>query len=327
MAEFYNTKKIDQKGCKWNWIVGARRIGKTFDLTTKMVNEYLNGGCSVWIRDFKNQFDAQFCEKMLKDVKKHGICPPEWEARPGVGVFTSDDKKADIVCYFQSINRSSSGRGGSTDNVNLVLFDEFMPEKGNYPKSALKSLQSVVVTYTSARDEGRFYGASNFISSSNPYFVGMRIYPDINKDVTAYTEDSVAIEICRGYQTAKVPGSGIAKGLKRGRYPEYDDPTEDAMFSLIAKSPKGDRFNFMIQNEGIVYQLIHHGNFTYFSEFKGNIPSGTYVCTSNKDEIGAKVRYRPKWLYDQLKLELESSTLRFSDPNCMFAITKMFFTD
>lgn len=317
--------KIKREDCAINFVGGARRIGKTMALMQEMTDTFNAGYQSVLLRDYANQFTFDYCDRLLKDAQAVGICPPEWVALPGKGVFTGDDPGADRVAYFQPVNRASGSRGSTPVGVRRVLFDEYIPEIGHYPAECATALMSIITSYTSAHPEAKFFGVSNFVGYTNPYFVKFKVYPDVRKDVTVFKDASIAIEIARGYKSALLPESPMVKALQRGGYASYAEPDELSVLDLIKRSNKGKIFHFYLYVDGRTYQMREHDGRVYISNLKGNRPSHTYLVTNDSRHLSSQVSMLPKWLFDMLKDAFHSSRLRFDTPNTMFDIIGIFY--
>lgn len=140
---------------------------------------------------------------------------------------------------FLSVSTYSSRRGPGHPDVDLVIFDEFIPEDRKYTRGCLKGLMSLTKTILSGREGTRTICTSNFISLSNPYFAGLEIYPDRDTDVSVYHEKGVAVEKCRGYRCAIAQDGSWARVYSAAGYGDYADEDEDEMRTLVKAVPKG----------------------------------------------------------------------------------------
>ena len=179
MTDWYNTAKLDKyaSDAMMYFIVGERRIGKTLHFQKKAFELFEETGLqTMWLRNKKVEFaDPSFIADFLNAPRKFGWCDEENICFPD-GVYTDKDKTEQII-KFQSISTFSNRRGNMTDNVGMIVFDEFMPEDRRYPKRAHIGLMSLTKTVLSGRKDAKCYCLSNFISAANPYWVGFQIYP------------------------------------------------------------------------------------------------------------------------------------------------------
>lgn len=316
----YNCDKLFKYApdCKIAFCAGARRIGKTYLGTHAAIEHYLRySEPTLWLRNKKVEFENGFYNSFLNSAHSNGWCPDTWTCCKD-GVFDEDNN---IVIGFQSMSTFSNLRGNEF-NYHFSFFDEYMPEDRSYPKNCHKGLMSIIKT-TMARFEDSFcLCASNFIESSNPYWLGYGIYPDQKKDVSTFYNGKVAIEICRGYTPAILPDNPWVDVFKGGKYADYESETEDALFQLVKKSPKGLTYPaFVYLIDGTYYRGgTAENGITYFSRYNGQISPSMSVYTPNLDEMRKGVYRLSNGMKDDIKYIMDIGCARFDDPNVMRAI-------
>src|SRR5690606_3009910 len=113
-------------------------------------------------------------------------------------------------------------------------------------------LMSLTKTVLSGKRDAKCYCLSNFISAANPYWVGFQIYPDPKKDVTNFPDKGIAIEVCRGYRCAIEEDNPWNRVYRAGGYQDYASETEDSLWQLIAKVPKGGELHpYFVMRDGV----------------------------------------------------------------------------
>lgn len=310
------------------FIVGERRIGKTdyfLHLACKLYQDY--NVQTMWIRNKLVELkDAAFASAFLNDAKLHEWCPAEWETRSD-GVYTSSDKDADQVILFQSISTFSNRRGGANPRVLMMVLDEFMPEDRVYPKQACKGLLSLTKTVFSGNTECRVFCLSNIISAVNPYFAGLKIFPD--GDITIYKDKGSCIEKCQNYRKAIAHDNPWNKLYRAGNYGDYADESEDDILTLVVKSiPSGaKKYDWKIIANSTIYSVYSKGMYVYFEEHKGNLPRVIELYTVDRDAISADVIYMPTDMLRNIKDIFDTSRGRFVGANCLFDIMSIIYND
>ena len=126
---------------------------------------------TMWIRESLETFKTDnFQADFLNDAYKFGWIEDvdekhKWSCKND-GVRDPD---GNMVIKFQSLSTYSSRRGPGHPDVDLMIFDEFIPEDRRYFRGALKGLMSLTKTVFSGRDGCRCICTSNFVALSNPY--------------------------------------------------------------------------------------------------------------------------------------------------------------
>ena len=317
--------------CLLWFMIGARRIGKTdLMLQLSILLWVRHRRKTMWIRDVletmkSSAFQADFLNDAYEFGWIHDIDDKHrWSVKDD-GVH--EPETGEVVIKFQSLSTYSSRRGPGHPDVDLILFDEFIPEDRRYQKGALKGLMSLTKTVFSGRQGCRCICTSNYVSLSNPYFAGLEIYPDPEKDVTVWPEKMVAVERCRGYRCAIADDSGWNRLYKAAGYGDYADEDEDMMHKLIRKMPKGAKGDDWAVNIGGQWFRIY------------TAPKGIRIAKREKEQNLFKQKLvfyvtDPKDLSDDVVMidafhrvmidnDIASGRLRYEDPNTLFAFINL----
>lgn len=318
------------RGCPIWFMIGARRIGKTdvaLHIALVLWQKYRRK--TMWVRDvLKAMESANFQADFLNDAYEFGWIQDQDDKHPWMckadGVHDPD---GELVIKFQSLSTYSSRRGPGHPDVDLILFDEFIPEDRRYMKGALKGLMSLTKTVFSGREGCRCICTSNFVALSNPYFAGFEIYPDPKQDVTVWEDKGVAIERCRGYRCAIAKESAWNKAYAAAHYGDYADEDEDEMHKLIRKMPKGCRpDDWAININGQWFRIY-------------TAPKGIRIAKRENEQNLFKQKLvfyvtDPKDLSDDVVMidafhrvmidnDIASGRLRYEDPNTLFAFINL----
>ena len=305
-------------------IIGARRIGKT-DMFLRLACDLWQRFRlrSMWVRNKLTELkEPSFFNEFLNDAKMFGWCPDTWFVKAD-GVHDPDDDEP--VIKFQSISVFSNRRGGSHPDVIMMVLDEFMPEDRKYPHMCASGLLSLTKTVFSGNVDARCFCLSNFVSAANPYFVKFRIYPQKGKDITFFPDKSILIERCSGYRCSILednPWNNVYKSAGVGNYASED---EDRLMDLIKSVPKGARPDtYLIKIDGIIYRAWMKNGLIYWNEYKGDTKDIT-IYTPNVKECSDTVHMLHPFFRKDIEQNMIMGTLRFKNPNVMFAILSMVF--
>ena len=308
------------------WIIGARRIGKTDFFLRLMCDLWQRFRLkTMWVRNKMVELkDPSFHSAFLNDAKRYGWCPPDWETRPD-GVHTGPDKDSELICSFQSISTFSNRRGGAHPDTFMMIFDEFCPEDRKYPPMCATGLMSLTKTVFSGNEDARCFCLSNFVSAANPYFVKCRIYPRTDRPITAYPDKSMLIERCTGYRCGILEDNMWNKAYKAAQIGNYASESEDRLIELVKRMPKGSVPQpYIFKIDDLLYRGYTKNGITYYSEYHGKV-NDIVIWTPNLKECDDRVVLMPVFMRRNIEAEMQSGTLRFKDPNVMFAILNMAF--
>ena len=306
-----------------NFIIGQRRIGKTFFYQKKALERFeLNGSQTLWLRNRKTEFEAPFVEDFLNGMSSIGMDTEEYIAKPN-GLYKNDE----LAIKFQSLSTFSNIRGNAYPDIDMIVFDEFCPEDRRYVKNCHTALMSITKTILSGKTDAKVYCLSNYISVANPYFVGYNIYPHEKFDVTNFKDKNVAIEVCRGYQCAIEEDNPWNKVYNAGGYQAYGEASEDELFTLISKAPtQSTRLRYYIRSDGEIYGFELSDNMIWVHKCNPAMNEGIIYGRTLQD-CNSLIYPMPNEFKRQIKQWTENNILRYADANTMFVILKIVYSE
>lgn len=317
----------EAENCPIWFMIGARRIGKTdygLQLALMLWQQY--GRKTMWIRDvLKTMESDNFRADFLNDAFEFGWIENDNDKPWTVKADGVHDPEGELVIKFQSLSTYSSRRGPAHPDVDLMLFDEFIPEDRRYQKGALKGLMSLTKTVFSGREGCRCICTSNFVALSNPYFAGFEIFPDPKKDVTVWPEKGVAIERCRGYRCAIAKESAWNKAYAAAHYGDYADEEEDVMHKLIRKVPKGSKpDNWAVNINGKWFKIYTTTSGVRIARQEKNLISGSLILfVTDPRDLTDEVVILDAVHRMQIDNDIALGRMRFEDPNTLFAFINL----
>ena len=303
------------------WIIGARRIGKTdFFLQVAIELWMVYGKKTMWIRSMDVELsDPAFARDFLNDAIKYGWCPESWTSdKSGV-----KDADGELVISWQALSTFSNRRGAGHPDIELIFFDEFCPESKRYPKMALLAVMSLTKTVFAGRRSARMFCGSNFVSIANPYFAGLEIYPE--KAINLYPDKMMILEKCEGYRCSIDEDNPWNKVYKASGYGNYADETEDKMIELVSKLPKRSKpLHYALVVGGKTYLPYDTKKAVHWTK-TSNIPYGTQLFASDIGDVTEKIPIVSGWVIKNIKTCVENDTIRFDEPNTLFAIMSLIY--
>ena len=162
-----------------NFILGNRGAGKSYGCKKWCIDDFIKRGKQfVWVRRYREEISN--IQSYFADIAS---------AYPG-HTFKVDGKKAyidgKIAGYFIILSTSSRKKSDTYPNVNKIIFDEFIIDKGTirYVPNEVTLFLELVETIFRMRDDCRIVLIANAISMVNPYFLYWRFFPEEGREFT-----------------------------------------------------------------------------------------------------------------------------------------------
>lgn len=243
-----------------NMILSNRGGGKTFDCTRWCIDDFKkNKKQAVWVRRYNNELhgkgenpgildDNAFYSGVIKEGLYEG---DKLEIQGNIG-YVNDEP----AIYFVALSTSRKMKSMNFPNVNKIIFDEFIIDKGrtSYLKNEVEVFLDLYETVDRMRDETRAVLLANSITIVNPYFSYFNIKPKDNKRFTIKGE--VCVEIFSDAEfIAKKMETRFGKLTKGTRYGEYAINNKWLLDNDTFIEPKtpGAEFMLALKYEGVVY--------------------------------------------------------------------------
>lgn len=215
---FYSLKKIKEKKCQYNIIIGERSNGKTYACLNEILYNYCKSGdqgalIRRWDTDFKGKGGQTMFSALIDNSLVGKYTNNEWT---GIA-YTSErwylckrdpenEKKVikdeNPFCYAFSLNSVEHDKSTSYPKVTTIVFDEFLT-RSRYLDDEFVLFMNTLSTIIRYRDNVTIYMLGNTVNKYSPYFKEMGLYkvaemkPD-TIDVYQYGNSKlrVAIEFC-----------------------------------------------------------------------------------------------------------------------------------
>lgn len=250
---FYNGKKILDKGNLINFILGARGWGKTYYYKSKAIENYLDHKEEfIYLRRTETEL-SRVKDKLFNDVHDYNIICD------GDTYYLKDGDKKEKIGYCIPLSISTQYRSASFDNVTLLIFDEFViTGSGRYLKNEPELFLDFLDTVVRNRDNLVCVCLGNRYSSFNPYFTYFNIHLQDNQKL--YSKNGILVErnLNEYFEESRneTKLGRIIRNTKYGDYSLKNKPIgENDLFILDKPFDSKLFFNFLYAKEliGIWY--------------------------------------------------------------------------
>lgn len=229
--EYYDLAALLSRNGVYNFLVGARGLGKTYSAKKRAINNFIKAREQfIYLR----RYDTE-----LK-IAKHTLFTDLTDEFPDYDFQARGDslllrKKSDKeknenkweVCgYAIPLSKAQQKKSVSYHNVTLIIFDEFIIEKGavRYLPSEAKLFNDFYSTVDRYQDKTKVLFLANSISIMNPYFLEYDIKPSPSKEW---------IRKYNGFIIAHFPtADAFANSVYKTRFGQFIKGTEYAEYAV-----------------------------------------------------------------------------------------------
>lgn len=172
----YDGARLLSYDCVWNFIIGARGLGKTFYAKRLGLRQFIRNG---WEFVYLRRTDVEQHTKgtFFSDIASMF---PDWEFRVNGTrgeahhkAWKKDDWR--VCCHFIALSQAGHLKSVAYPNVHLIVYDEVFPNNGRYLPEETKAFTEFQNTVDRWEDRVRVLFLSNAVSRANPYFAHYRI--------------------------------------------------------------------------------------------------------------------------------------------------------
>lgn len=190
---WYDYSKLWSYNGFYNAVLGARGTGKTFGAKIKGIKDAIHKGHEfIYLRRYKEELkfarDGFFAD-VIAENKFPGIVF-KVDGNKGYWDYATDEEKAGgestnsehqwkVCVHFFALSVGGQMKSQSFPNVRLIIFDEFVLEKGftQYIPNETKIFNEFYNTVDRYKGVTRVLFLSNSVSIMNPYFLSWDVEP------------------------------------------------------------------------------------------------------------------------------------------------------
>ena len=196
---FFDADRTLSHNRLFNWVIGARGVGKTFNSLEYAIRRYKKGkGQFIYLRRFKEEIKNTKMEKLFSPLEREGVVE---HVEYNNGAFYLKDELEPCGYAF---GLSSTEKSMALPDVSLIIFDEFLIEKGykRYLNDEVETFLNFYETVARMRDVPVLF-LSNAVSFYNPYFVYFDLTTPFNSEFKKKGEHLVQLVKSEKYSEVK----------------------------------------------------------------------------------------------------------------------------
>ena len=250
---YYSYDKVLSRNAMLNFLIGERGVGKTYGITKFVIKRFKNKKKQfVYLRRYKSEL-AEAVPKFFDKIRDDEDFKND-KFKVGKSSFYINGEEAG---YAIPLSIANILKGTTFTNVDTIIFDEFIIDKGCYHYLPNEVIQLLDVIETIARMRNiRVFMLGNAISSTNPYFNFFDIEIPYNTDIKMYKHNLILVNYIKNerYRKAKKE-TRFGKLIEGTIYEKYAIDNEFLRDSKAFISKKSNNSKF--------YCIILFNNFYY----------------------------------------------------------------
>lgn len=246
MFSYYNASKLLRYNGTYNFVVGGRGIGKTYDFKKRAISRaVLHGEQFIYVRRYKTELTksrATFLADLTglfkgTDFKVEGssvlMAPSD----------TRSDKKREwsIIGHFVALSTAQTQKSVAYPLVKTIIFDEFIIESGGlrYLPDEFTIFNNFYSTVDRWKDKTKVYFLANSVSIMNPYFLALNIQPDAEREFCTRNSGFVVAQF--------IDSDKFASEVYQTRFGKFIAGTEYAEYAVA--NTFGDNHNVLLSDK------------------------------------------------------------------------------
>lgn len=319
-------------------IIGGRGCGKSYESKRVEIDDFLTKGYQfILLRRYSTELDLTF-DAYFNDISKQ-YPDHEFACEGGkIRTFYIDGK---VAGYAISICQIKAIKSVSPDDIYNIVFDEFLPEDGQYIKRGgnpyFEVDQCFNLYQTIARRQGqaykpgvRFYFLSNATDINNPYFKALNLAEQFARGSRKVKTGQIYAELLDSNDYGSIKeiresqfGQLIA-GTRYGRYALDNEFFNESKEFIKGKLPSGAKHLFNIRYMDVYYGVWADNSMGifYFTDKHDPKCKHNYALTNIDHTINTALIEQAKTLpqIKTIKEAYNNGYMYFKDQNCKFIL-------
>ena len=295
---YYSINDILSYNALFNFIIGERGVGKSYSAKKFIVSHFLKKHKqTIYVRRYKSEIKEAMGKngesKFFKQIQKEF---PDTKLSNNASNFYIN---GEIAGYAIPLSTSNILKSATFEDVDTIIFDEFIIDKGNYHYLQNEVIQflDLVETISRLRDV-RVIFLGNSISITNPYFTYFDLTLPYGSTVKTFKDGLILVNYIKNEKyrdiKKKTRFGQLIKDTSYGKYAIDNEMLRDSK-SFIAKKTGNAKFYFILFINGNNYGvwLDYSTQFMYISnDIDPNCPIKFSINPDDHDYDTMLIRVR-----------------------------------
>ena len=305
---FYDYQRILSYNALLNFIIGERGVGKSYGAKKYVAQRFIKKHKQfVYLRRYKTELKQAmmkngnpiFFEQIKNDesMKNHKLTNKN-------DTMYIDDK---LCGYAMPLSVANILKSSTYEDVDTIIFDEFIIDKGNYHylQNEVIQLLDVIETVARLRDI-RVLFLGNAISITNPYFTFFNLSLPYNSDIKTFKNGLIVVNYIKNLKYREVKKQTrfgqLIDGTEYGKYAIDNEFLRDSK-SFIRKKTKTCKFYYILVLNGKKYGIwcdYQNGLMFVSNDYDPNCPVIFSINPDDHNENTLMIRCRTSPFFKSL---------------------------
>jgi Podovirus DNA encapsidation protein (Gp16). len=334
---YYNFDKIYSMNGSYNFLIGARGLGKTYGKKVKDIKAAITKGDEfIYLRRYKEELATakrSFFADILEEFPDYDF-RAEGNTAQYSHIRLRDEKKRPWIKmgYFMALSTAQSQKSVSFPKVKSIIFDEFIIEKGmtHYLPSEAEAFTNFFNTVDRSKDKTRAWFLANSATIENPYFLKYDIEPKAEQEWIKKFDGFIVCHFADSEEFKK----GVYE-TKFGKFIAESDPSyaayavgnefRDNNGNLVKIKSAEARYMFSLETvSGIFSVWIDWDTREYYIQAKRPKVELLFTLCPEKMATGKKLLFNNDRQIVMLRSSFKSERVFFDKPQSRQAFLKIF---
>lgn len=331
---YYNFDRLYSYNASYNFVCGSRGIGKTFGTKKRAVlNAIRKGEQFIYLRRYKSELAGR--STFFADIHQEF---PEWNFRinglRAEMVLKADAKKKGarwtVIGYFVALSNAQAQKGVSFNDVTMIIFDEFIIEKGalHYLPNEADVFNNFYSTVDRWKDKTKVFFLANSVSIMNPYFIKFDIKPDQLGEWSTHFDNFIVAHFVEAseFSTAAY-ATKFGKFIQGTEYGAYALGNEfaDANDRMLGDKTSRARYLYTLETaQGTFSVWVDWGIPTYYIQGKRPKRETLYTMLPERMDDGRILMLYNDKLMQYLRAAFKNGSMFFDSPTSRNAFIEVF---
>lgn len=305
---YFTLEKILSYNALISIIIGERGVGKSYDSKIYVANRFIKKQKQfVYLRRYKTELK----QAMMKNSTPIFFDQIKNDERMKNHKFTNTNDTMSIdgkICGFaMPLSIANILKSSTYENVDTIIFDEFIIDKGNYHYLQNEVIQFLDVIETVARLRNiRVIMLGNAISITNPYFNFFDLSLPYNSEIKTFKDGLIAIQYVKNLKYREIKKATrfgkLIEGTEYGKYAIDNEFLRDSK-TFIKKKTKYCKFYFILVVNGNSFGIwcdYQNGLMFISNDYDPNCPVRFSLNTNDHDENTLLIRTKSSPFFKSL---------------------------
>lgn len=323
---YWNVNSVQGYNCLFNFIIGGRGTGKTYGMKKWCITDFKKTGAQfIYVRRFQTEVDkvkGNFWNDIGKEFE-------DYELKVDGDKFYID---GELAGWVYSLTTAKILKSNSFPDVNKVIFDEFLIDKGQYTtyiKDEVIAFLELYETVARMRDNVKAFFLANPTTITNPYFSYFNIKsPHVKKNEKGEVVEGKIERVAEDILIEVVAEKNFIEAKKNTRFGRLIENTQYGKYAIesvflrdnndfiVEDLPKKIEQKFLIKWQGKVYGVWGGGDNFFYITYKHNPNTKLILTFTTEDHQEDTLLMRSNSFFVRaLRQRFDHNLIRFESVN------------